>query len=248
MPYAFAHPAAVVPLASLLGARAVPSALAIGSMAPDAWYIVPGIDREASHDLAGMLLFCLPAALLAYAAFHLLFKQPLLALLPSSVARRLAAFSCRGLPQVPAWWVLLSACLGIATHLLWDAFTHEGHLTELVFPWLEYRIAEGVPLHRALQHASTLLGAGFLLFWLRRRLRRVEARVEVQPLSPRIRIAVLAAMALIPAAAFIAVWLASDSVAFRIALRAGGVTAVCALGLVLLSFCLAWKRWLSPRG
>ena len=244
MPYAFAHPAAVVPLARLLGARAVPSALAIGSMVPDAWYIMPGLDRDSSHELAGLLLFCLPAGVFAYAAFHLLFKQPLLALLPSRLARRLAAFTCPGLPRAGAWPVLLSLVLGILTHLVWDAFTHEGHLTELALPVLERRLAQDVPLHRALQHASTLAGSVFLLLWLRRRVSLIEPQAEAPALKPRARIVVLAAMVLVPAAAFLTVWSAVDGVALRIALRAGGVTAVCALGLVLLSFSVAWRRWL----
>ena len=64
----------------MLGARAVPSALAIGAMIPDAWYIVPLLERDHGHELPGALLFCIPAGLLAYMAFHLIFKQPLLAL------------------------------------------------------------------------------------------------------------------------------------------------------------------------
>lgn len=244
MPYAFAHPAAVVPLARMLGARAVPSALAIGSMIPDAWYLVPGLDRDSSHELAGVLLVCLPAGAFAYVAFHLLYKQPLLALLPSALARRLAAFTCPGLPKAGAWPVLLSLMLGIFTHLVWDAFTHEGHLTELALPFLEYRLTQDVPLHRALQHASTLAGSVILLLWLRRKLSLVAPQAEAPVLLPRARIAVLAAMVLVPAAAFLSVWSAVDGVALRIALRASGVTAVCALGLVVLLFCIAWRRWL----
>jgi hypothetical protein len=246
LPYAFAHPAAVVPIARILGARAVPSALAIGSMIPDAWYILPGLDRDATHDLAGLLLFCLPSGLFAYVAFHLLFKQPLLVLLPPSLARRLDACTSAGLPKAGWWAVLVSLVLGIATHLLWDAFTHEGTLTELALPFLEHRIAEGVPLHRVLQHASTLAGTVFLLVWLRRKLRRIEPRAEVPILGTRARIAVLAAMVLLPTAAFLGVWAGVEGVAFRVALRASGVTAICALGFVLLLFCIAWRRWLRP--
>ena len=80
MPYPFAHPAAILPLAGPMGRFAAPSALAIGSVAPDLWYLVPGLARDDSHSLAGLFWFCLPAGALAYLAFHLLLKQPLLAL------------------------------------------------------------------------------------------------------------------------------------------------------------------------
>jgi len=45
VPYPFAHPAAVLPLARPMGRFAAPSALAIGSVLPDLWYFVPLADR-----------------------------------------------------------------------------------------------------------------------------------------------------------------------------------------------------------
>jgi hypothetical protein len=66
VPYPFAHPAAVLPLARF----GVPSALVIGSVAPDLWYLLPFIDRAQTHSLSGVLAFCLPAGLLLYLLFH----------------------------------------------------------------------------------------------------------------------------------------------------------------------------------
>jgi hypothetical protein len=238
MPYAFAHPAAVVPIAKLLGHRAVPSALAIGSMIPDAWYFVPWLDRKHSHDLLGALLFCLPAALIAYAAFHLIFKEPILALLPRSVAARLAVWSRPGLPAVPWRWVLLSLLAGVATHLAWDGFTHAGHLSIG-----EAYVLPGVPVYRALQHASTLIGTAFMTWWIWRKLRQARPCGNVPALEPRLRIPAVAAMLLLPAASFFMVLEAFDGGALRMALRAGGVTALSILGVLLLLFCMAWKRW-----
>jgi hypothetical protein len=181
LPYAFAHPAAVVPVAKLLGRRAVPSALAIGSMVPDAWYFVPLLERGHSHGALGALLFCVPGGLALYAAFHIVFKLPMLALAPRGLAARLGAWAQPGLPAVAWTSVLLSLLAGIATHLAWDAFTHAG------------------PLARALQHASTLLGTAFLAGWAWRKLRATEPLAEVRRADERTRIAVLAAMVLVPA-------------------------------------------------
>ena len=47
-------------------------------MIPDVWYLVPLLAREHTHELPDALLYCIPAGLLAYAAFHLIFKQPLI--------------------------------------------------------------------------------------------------------------------------------------------------------------------------
>ena len=237
MPYAFAHPAAVVPVAKMLGRRAVPSALAIGSMIPDAWYLVPLLERGDSHDALGVLRFCLPAGLIAYAAFHLIFKQPMVALLQRNLAGRLAAWTTPGLPAVPLLSVLVSLLAGIATHLVWDAFTHTGHL-----PVLETKVFAGVRVHQLLQHGSTLLGTAFLAWWLWRKLRATEPNPEVRELQPRLRLAVVAVMILLPAIAFFSVLRAVDAGGFSTALRAAGVTGLSAFGVVALSFCLAWRK------
>jgi len=220
----------------MLGARAVPSALAIGAMIPDAWYIVPLIERDYSHELPGALWFCVPAGLLVYVAFHLLFKHPLLALAPRGLAGRLARWMTPGLPRVAWTWVLLSLCAGIATHLLWDGFTHEGYLQIL-----DARVAGGLYLHQILQHASTLLGTAFLAVWLRRKLRATLPVTGAYALHDRIRLAVVAAMVGFPAAAFFGVLWALGADADRLALRAAGVTALSAFGLVALVYSVGWK-------
>ncbi|MFL6567364.1 MAG: DUF4184 family protein [Burkholderiales bacterium] len=236
MPYAFAHPAAVVPVAKMLGARAVPSALAIGAMIPDAWYIVPLLEREHGHDLPGALLFCVPAGLLAYMAFHLIFKQPLLALAPRWLAERLAAWTTPRLPRAPWHRVLLSLLAGIATHLAWDAFTHAGY-----FPILETRVAGGIYLHQLLQHTSTLLGTWFLAAWIRRKLRATQPMVLVRVLDDRLRYAVMAAMTGLPATAFLIALRTFEAEPAALALRAAGVTALSAFGLLALFFSVGWR-------
>ena len=220
----------------MLGARAVPSALAIGAMIPDAWYVVPLLERDRSHELPGALWFCVPAGLLVYLAFHLLFKHPLLALAPRPLAGRLARWTAPGLPRVAWPWVLLSLLAGIATHLAWDAFTHTGH-----FPMLDAPVAGGLTVHQVLQHASTLLGTAFLAVWLRSKLRATLPVAGVYVLRERLRLAVVGAMAGLPAAAFLCVLCVFGAGADRLALRAAGVTALSAFGLVTLAYSLGWK-------
>jgi hypothetical protein len=220
----------------MLGARAVPSALAIGAMIPDAWYIVPLLEREHGHDLPGALLFCVPAGLLAYMALHLILKQPLLALAPRWLAERLAAWTTPGLPRARWHHVLLSLLAGIATHLVWDALTHTGH-----FPILDARVAGGPYLHQVLQHASTLLGTAFLAVWAWRKLRATQPMGTLRVLDDRLRYAVMAAMTGLPAAAFLITLRAFEAEPAPLALRAAGVTALCAFGLLALSFSVGWK-------
>src|SRR5262250_1484731 len=95
MPFTLAHPAAVVPLARLLGKKVVFSALVIGSMTPDFAYPVPGLTRGPSHSLSGLFWFCLPVGLASYLLFHLLVKRPRAAALPRALREAVAPLVAR---------------------------------------------------------------------------------------------------------------------------------------------------------
>ena len=97
-----------------------PSALVIGSVAPDLWYLLPFIDRAQTHSLSGVLAFCLPAGLLLYLLFHFVLSEPLIALL-SPRLRHLLAAHCRLASAARCCY----ATAGVPTHLLaWDGLTH----------------------------------------------------------------------------------------------------------------------------
>jgi hypothetical protein len=251
VPYVFAHPAAVIPLPRLLGKFAVPSALVIGSAIPDAWYFLPFLARSDSHSLAGLFLFCLPAALFAYAAFHLIFKQPLLALLPQALAGRLSALTCPQLPPVPWRAVLISIAAGVLTHFAWDALTHPGEVVDAL-PLLASTLAFGryeFPVHQLLQHGSTLLGTAFLIWWTSQKVRRPSRRsattMQVMRASTRTAIAIFLVAA--SAAAFLAVLFTvlpsptSGMHGMRLVLRAAGITALSTLGLTFVAYCVIYQ-------
>lgn len=226
MPYPIAHPAAILPLLGPLGRHAVPSALVIGCLVPDAWYFVPPLTREESHGAAGLLWFCVPVGLLVYLVFHILLKEPLLALLPESIASKLPAF-----PRWPsAGWpaVLLCLLIGAGTHVAWDALAHA---------------------HRVLQHASTLIGTAVVVTWSWRRLR--AARASALPsrfrLSPAVRLGTLAALVVLSmgwagwVAAAEAIALPGDATELRYALRTAGLAGAQALCLSTIGYAILWK-------
>lgn len=180
MPYPFAHPAAVLPLVRPMGRLGVPSALVIGSMVPDAWYLVPGLVRADSHSLEGLFWFCLPVGFVLYLLWN--------------GAR----------PRAPLSAIASSILIGALTHLGWDALTHS-------------YAYEGFYV---LQHASTVLGSAFIVWWCTRSVR------------------LAAAAGALLAAAGIAFLLGTDNVAYlRSALREAGVVLAWIAGL---SF-LAWR-------
>jgi hypothetical protein len=232
MPYPFAHPAAILPLVRPMGGFAVPSALAIGCMIPDAWYFVPLLARDDSHAPGALLWFCLPAGLLAYLAFHRLLKQPLLALLPRGIAARLAGAMAQGLPAAPWHAVLASLLAGAATHLAWDALTHD----RLVLNGFQ-----------VLQHISTAAGSGILLLWLQRWLRSAPAG-RLPPgcrLSGPARSVVLCSLVALSAgwalAAGEAPGLPHSAEELRHALRTAGMAAAQGLALSTIGYAMLWK-------
>jgi hypothetical protein len=252
VPYAFAHPAAVIPLRRLLGKFAVPSALVIGSVIPDVWYFVPFLTRSDSHSVVGLFLFCLPAALFAYAAFHLIFKQPLLALLPRALAGRLGAWTCPRLPAVPWRAVVVSIAAGVLSHFAWDALTHPGDVVD-AFPLLASTVVLGryeLRVHQLLQHGSTFIGTVFLAWWSCQKLRAAprDSTTATRVMPAPARAAIVACLVAVSAVAFLAVMLAvlplpsAGMDGMRSALRAAGVTALSTLGLALLAYCMVWRK------
>ena len=229
MPYPIAHPAAVLPLARVMGRFGVPSALAIGSIAPDLWYLVPVLDRDDSHSLAGLAWFCLPAGLLVYALYHLFLKQPLIALL----SPRLGAFTPPRLPGVSWMAVLLSMLAGALTHLGWDEITHS---YDGIFPRFNW-----------LQHGSTVLGSAVLAWWGAQKLR--EAPPAAPVLSLRVRLCTITGLlgAALLAAIHAAQLPAHDLAALRHFVRSAGFAALEALAVALFIYCLAFQRKMLRR-
>jgi hypothetical protein len=227
VPYPFAHPAAVLPLARPMGRFAVPSALAIGSIVPDLWYFIPFVDRAHTHDPAGLVWFCLPLGLLVYALFHVVLKQPLIAL----ISPRLGAFTSFGLPQRPWSCVVLSVLVGALTHLLWDELTHSNA-----------HVVEGINWS---QHVSTIAGTAILVWWMWRKLR--AAPPAPQRLAGFTRLCICVALVgamLVPAlwSADADIWLAFDRAALRHLLRTAGIGALEGLGVALFVYCLVFQR------
>ncbi|WP_284747198.1 DUF4184 family protein [Amycolatopsis sp. RTGN1] len=182
MPFTLSHPAAVLPLAR---GPLVPAALVAGSVAPDIFWFVPrlpGIGLTKTHELMSVLWLDPILALAILALFQLLLKRPLLALAPKPLAERL--------PRDFSWrrpgWIALSLVIGAATHVGWDAFTHEND----GFAFLRIPLVTGVDVGRLIQLVSTIAGAGILAWWLLRWYR--TAPTEPAPPSTRHRKPVVA--------------------------------------------------------
>lgn len=170
MPFTLSHAAAVLPALRRTGAARGPlvaSALVAGSFAPDMTYyadtVIPGAMEfgDVTHGLPGVLTVdvLITAALVGG---WLLVREPLLALLPRARRGRVQAF-VRGRPWRPrgarelaalVGWFMLSAVLGSATHVVWDAFTHPGRWGTRLIPGLN-DVVGGLAVSTYLQYGTS---------------------------------------------------------------------------------------------
>jgi hypothetical protein len=166
MPFTFAHPAAVLPLRRFGDL----TALVIGSMIPDAGYLLMvGVPRELSHTPLGLLLFCLPLGLLAYVLYLRVLYEPWAALTPECVARRVPP--PRALPNAMRAWLGVAAALvaGAATHLVWDLFSFSHGIPA----WMPVQSGTIISLagrefswYELARHGSSVFGLVVIALWI----------------------------------------------------------------------------------
>jgi hypothetical protein len=200
MPWTFAHPAAVLPLRRLCASGPLSfTALAVGSMSPDfGYYLGPLEPVVQTHTLYGLVVFCLPAGLLALLLLDWL-RDPVARVLPEPHRGILHSVppTFRSLDLARFAVILLSLALGAATHVVWDSFTHHGRyfveqIDLLRLPLLQVQHRQ-FRIFDLLQHASTLAGIAIVAAAYRAHVRRV-AGTMVRDTADRRRTAVLAAM------------------------------------------------------
>ncbi|MGA9207062.1 MAG: DUF4184 family protein [Terriglobales bacterium] len=204
MPFTLAHPAAAVPFRRC---GLVLSALVVGALAPDFEYFVRLAPQNRSgHQMPGVLLITFPAAFFVLWLFHACVKRGLAALLPVPAQQRLQPYLGRFSFGGGKRFALIAASIavGIATHLLWDMFTHSGTLAYDHWMWLQTMIALPAvgarPVYKVLQYFSSVLGCLLLAVWIWRWW--LQAPASDTPVraewSAGKRTAILAAMAALP--------------------------------------------------
>ncbi|AXG79905.1 DUF4184 family protein [Streptomyces paludis] len=207
LPFTLSHPAAVLPF---LRPPFVPAALVAGAIAPDAPYFlgVLGVSSTSAEDWYGPLLNAtethsfvvgplvgLPFTLALVAAYRML-RAPVTALLPAGL--RLPTPTPTPKPDpVPggrararagyALWLLISAVIGIVTHLVWDSFTHGDGFVVTHVALLRAEMPGGLRAARLLQYASTAFGLAAIGLHLWRRTRNCPS-TPTAPGTPATRL------------------------------------------------------------
>lgn len=193
MPFTPSH--AVVALA-FVRTPLVPAAIAVGAMTPDLPLFVRAVvpSYATTHDPLWLPLTVL-LALLLLLVWRCVLRPAVRELAPAFLAERLpeewdrgpratlretVGMRDRGMSWRTAALLALSLAVGVLTHIVWDAFTHEGRWGVELLPALD---AQWGPLTglKWLQHASSAIGLVVLavvgLMWITRRARRPIDRV-----------------------------------------------------------------------
>ncbi len=168
MPFTFSHPFIVLPLCKSKQPVFSATGLITGSMVLDFEYFIymKKIDHESFHTLpGGVFIFGLPVGLLLTFIYHLMIRNSLIANLPMGLWRRLAPF------QQLDWIkyfrtnyirVIVSLLVGIYSHLLLDAFTHDFGFIVNWFPVFREQVqiaGKAMPMYDVLQAGLSLAGA-----------------------------------------------------------------------------------------
>lgn len=203
MPFTLSHAAAALPFRKL---NPVWPALVIGTFAPDLQYFIWISDEDRSgHHFPGIVLLSLPLALLLLWLFEWCVKGPAIELLPDTVQCRLqdkvAPLSFGGWARFGS--IVLWIAIGIATHVVWDWFTH--FRTWITAHWAVFSYQVPVPFHgpvvmtKLLQHVSTVLGILVLAVWLVGWYRKTAPvpRASLRSMSSIRKVAIVFTMSLI---------------------------------------------------
>lgn len=181
MPFTPSHAVVALPF---LRTPLVPAAIAIGAMTPDLPLFLRGfgVTYSFTHTYAN-IVWTMVIALGLFLLWRVVLRPVAPELSPQWLARRLPADwdtpagdalnDALGIGQ--RWtrplWLAASLLIGVISHILWDAFTHEGRLGEQLVPALADPWG---PLQGSkwLQHGSSVVGLLILgiwaLLWLRR--------------------------------------------------------------------------------
>ncbi|MDY0909293.1 DUF4184 family protein [Microbacterium sp. CFBP9034] len=205
MPFTPSHAVVALPF---IRTPLVPAAIAVGAMTPDLPLFVRGLPLHygRTHDFA-WIAATLVLALVLLLVWRSVLRPAVRELSPAWLAVRLPEeWDRSALPAAretlavravsedgssPRWRVswsgvlllLASLLLGIASHILWDPFTHEGRWGVSVLPALDEQWG---PLlgYKWLQHGSSFLGLAIIGVWAIVWLVRADAAASVARLLP----------------------------------------------------------------
>jgi hypothetical protein len=254
MPFTPSHIAAILPFAR---SPLAPAALVIGSMVPDLPYFLPlEIPRQLTHSIPGVPLADLPMGIIVFALWVLVFRAPIVDFAPEWVRARfrLPKGGIRRPSLRLVAVIMVSLLVGIATHLVWDAFTHADGWVVLNVATLRAQLGP-FTAYRWAQYASSIGGLIILGIWATGWVRRTPADESLASgalptkLGPRVRVSVWIILVVVLVGVAMAIWvgrvtagagLFNENVLYRTA-----TVSIGCVGVLAVTACLGW--YVFPR-
>jgi hypothetical protein len=170
----------------------------MGSLSPDFEYLIRlRAITTISHTWTGVIIFDLPFTIIAALLFYAFIKEPLIAHLPAPLDARFAAGHDGAWNRAPGPMLsrfsifLVSALIGIISHILWDGFTHADDIFVRRWPmlWQVTPILD-LPLYDLLQYVSSIAGIAAVVIAIvsYRPPQTVSITPPIQPLKARAKI------------------------------------------------------------
>ena len=145
--------------------------LVIGSMAPDFEYFIRLKDSSIySHTWPGVFYFDLPLTIILAFLFHNLVRNELIDNLPGFLKSRLQFvkdFNWLKNFKENIVVVIISIIVGVATHIVWDGFTHAHAQFVEMFSILKKHVrinGHRIPLFILMQLLGTLIGGVIVIY------------------------------------------------------------------------------------
>lgn len=188
MPFTLAHPAAVVPFVGRNTRYIDATALVLGTMAPDFEYFLRfkayGV---IGHTFTGFLYFNLPLVFIAATLWHFAIKKPFILSLPKR-------FGIVFINNYEEKWrpnnifsllvFIISALIGMGTHVLWDSFSHANAFFVTRIPILSKYVSimgNRVGVYKIVQYGSALVGFVIILSYIYYKSKNKKLDLPEQP-------------------------------------------------------------------
>jgi hypothetical protein len=208
MPFTLAHPIAAAPIWLCSKRRLDLPSLFVGSIIPDIEYFLTlQPHRTNGHTLLGVLIQGLPCSIVLLLVTRYVLMRPFLALLPQQLAQRFPTpRSYFTLQFVPLFNVVVSIVIGIASHLVWDDFTHGDGWFVAHSKLLQSQIGS-MPIYQLFQHGCGVIGVFALFLWLSIWLNQAKPCNRIETLATRWRALTIICIAL---CSFVFTWVAVE--------------------------------------
>lgn len=181
MPFTLAHPAIVIPIKEKWPKWIDSTALILGSMSPDFEYFIRfKAQSVVGHKFSGFITLDLPLVFLVAILWHYVIKKPLILSLPNKIRCYFISLlynkmEIRSIGAIVIF--IISAMIGMFSHVLWDSFTHVNAYFVTRMPVLSqtiYIFGLKLGVYKILQHGSTLIGLGIIFIYLYLQSRKVN--------------------------------------------------------------------------